>query len=372
MIHHNSTDAFMHFIWPHFLWCFSLALALPLVYLWLLKRKQRFAFTYSNLSIIRQALGPRHSWRRHTPPALLWLALCGAIVGAARPTAQVTLPADYMTLVLAVDVSRSMLAEDVEPNRIQAAQATVKDFLRDLPNNIRVGIVSFAGTAQLVQQITDEREALVASVDRFQLQRGTATGSGLLLALSTLLPSSGVDLQAAIYGDEFGRWGSKPLTERKPSAPVAPAAPPVPPGSYTNGAIILLSDGRRTNGPDPLAAAKQAAQRGVRVYTVAFGTPNGFIPGWEGSSFYARVDEQALQAIAKITEGEFFRAGNSQDLKEVYRHLSSKFSLERRDTEISALFGALALALTILALCLSLVWFKHSPSGHQSLYQSSR
>ena len=229
MIHHNSTDAFMHFIWPHFLWCFSLALALPLVYLWLLKRKQRFAFTYSNLSIIRQALGPRHSWRRHTPPALLWLALCVAIVGAARPTAQVTLPADYMTLVLAVDVSRSMLAEDVEPNRIQAAQATVKDFLRDLPNNIRVGIVSFAGTAQLVQQITDEREALVASVDRFQLQRGTATGSGLLLALSTLLPSSGVDLQAAIYGDEFGRWGSKPLTERKPSAPVAPAAPPVPP-----------------------------------------------------------------------------------------------------------------------------------------------
>jgi Ca-activated chloride channel family protein len=199
MIHHNSTDAFMHFIWPHFLWCFALVLALPLIYLWLLKRKHRFAYTYPNLTIIRQALGPRNSWRRHTPPALLWLALCAAVIGVARPTAQVTLPADYMTLVLAVDVSRSMLAEDVEPNRIQAAQATVKEFLRELPNNIRVGVVSFAGTAQVVQQITDEREALVASVDRFQLQRGTATGSGLLLALATLLPTSGVDLQAAIY-----------------------------------------------------------------------------------------------------------------------------------------------------------------------------
>ena len=350
----------MHFIWPHFLWCFALVLALPLIYLWLLKRKHRFAFTYPNLTIIRQALGPRNSWRRHTPPALLWLALCAAVIGVARPTAQVTLPADYMTLVLAVDVSRSMLAEDVEPNRIQAAQATVKEFLSELPNNIHVGIVSFAGTAQVVQQVTDERKALVASVNRFQLQRGTATGSGLLLALATLLPNSGVDLQAAIYGEEFGRWGNKPLAERKLVTPPTAVSPPVPPGSYTNGAIILLSDGRRTSGPDPLAAAKQAAQRGVRVYTVAFGTPNGFIPGFEDSSYFARVDEKALQAVAKITEGEFFRAGNSQDLKEVYQHLSSKFSLERRDTEVTALFGALTLVLTILALALSLLWFKRA------------
>jgi Ca-activated chloride channel family protein len=350
----------MHFIWPHFLWCFILVLALPFVYVWLLKRKRRFAYIYPNLAIIRQALGRSNSWRRHTPPVLLWLALCATAIGIARPTAQVTLPADYMTLVLAVDVSRSMLAEDIEPNRIQAAQATVKEFLRDLPNDIRIGIVSFAGTAQLVQQITSDREALVDSIDRFQLQRGTATGSGLLLALSTLLPNSGVDLQAAIYGEEFGSWGGKPLADRKPSTPqsIVPAA--VPPGSYSNGAIILLSDGRRTSGPDPLAAAKQAAQRGVRVYTVAFGTPQGFIPGWEDSSFYARVDEKALQAIAKITEGEFYRAGNSQDLKEVYRHLSTKFSLERRDTEITALFGAGALVFTLLALLLSLIWFKRA------------
>jgi Ca-activated chloride channel family protein len=126
---------------------------------------------------------------------------------------------------------------------------------------------------------------------------------------------------------------------------------------------VLLSDGRRTTGPDPLEAAKQAAQRGVRVYTVAFGTPNGFIPGFEGSSFYAKVDEETLQAIAKATEGEFFRAGNSNDLKQIYEHLSTKFALERRDTEISALWAALSLVLLLCAGGLSLVWFRRQPWG---------
>jgi Ca-activated chloride channel family protein len=126
---------------------------------------------------------------------------------------------------------------------------------------------------------------------------------------------------------------------------------------------VLLSDGRRTTGPDPLEAAKQAAQRGVRVYTVAFGTPNGFIPGFEGWSFYAKVDEETLQAIAKATDGEFFRAGNSNDLKQIYEHLSTKFALERRDTEISALWAALSLVLLLCAGGLSLVWFRRQPWG---------
>jgi Ca-activated chloride channel family protein len=268
-----------------------------------------------------------------------------------------------MTLVLAIDVSRSMLAEDVEPNRIKAAQAAVKDFIRDLPPNIRVGVVSFAGAAQLVQGITDQREELVASIDRFQLQRGTATGSGLLMALSTLLPNAGIDLEAAIYGQGFGGYGNSgsPAPATPPKA--KPSFTPVPAGSYSAGAIVLLSDGRRTTGPDPIEAAKQAAQRGVRVYTVAFGTPNGFIPGFEGWSFYAKVDEETLQAIAKVTEGEFFRAGNSNDLKQIYEHLSTKFALERRDTEISALWAALSLILLFCAGGLSLVWFRRQPWG---------
>jgi len=135
----------MHFVWPQALWALLLAPLLLAFYLWLLRRKQRSALAYPSLALVRTAMGPRKLWRRHVPPALLGLALISAVVGMARPVASVVLPADYMTLVLAIDVSRSMLAEDVEPNRIKAAQAAVKDFIRELPPNIRVGVVSFAG-----------------------------------------------------------------------------------------------------------------------------------------------------------------------------------------------------------------------------------
>jgi Ca-activated chloride channel family protein len=363
MIYHTAEARLMRFIWPEFLWCFAVMACLPMGYVWLLRRKRRDAAVFSNVAMVRQALGPRGAWRRHTPPALLWIGLLIACFGLTRPVMQVTLPADYMTIVLAVDVSRSMLAEDVEPNRIQAAQKTIKEFLRELPNNIRIGVVTFAGTAQVVQQVTDNREVLLEAIDRFRLQRGTATGSGLLLSLATLLPESGVDLQATIYGENFGAWGDGfPIPSVKPSPPVSKNRPSaaVPPGSYSNGAIILISDGRRTHGPDPFAAAKQAAERGVRVYTVAFGTAGGFIPGWGGSNFYAQVDERALQAIAGITEAEFFRAENSSDLTKVYQHLSSKFSLERRETEITSLFGGVSFVFVLLAFILSLLWFRRS------------
>ena len=347
----------MHFIWPQALAALVLMPVLVWFYFWMMRRRKA-AIAYPSLLIVRQALGQSPRWRRHVPPALIGIAASLAIVGVARPIMSVVLPADYMTLVLAMDVSRSMLAEDVEPNRIQAAQASVREFLGKLPSDVRVGIVSFAGTAQVVQPITDNREDLVNAIDRFELQRGTATGSGLLLALATLLPDAGIHLEQIIYGEEFGRWGASPLRPKKESAPKAADQKMVPPGSYPNGAIVLLSDGRRTHGPDVAEAAREAARRGVRVYTVAFGTPNGFIPGFEGSNYWTRVDEQSLRSIAAITEAEFFRAANSDDLRQVYEHLSSKFSMERRYTEVSALFAALATILVLIAVMLSLVWFR--------------
>ena len=352
----------MQFHWPEMLWFLLLLPVAVLAYLAALRRRRRLAVSYPSLSLIRPALGTGPRVRRHIPPALLLLALACTLVGGARPTARVVLPADYMTLVLALDVSRSMLAQDVEPSRIQAAQAAVKSFLNQLPANVRVGVVSFAGNAQLVQQITDSRDDLVAAIDRFELQRGTATGSGLLVALNTLLPDAGIDLESVLYGSEFRGYGSaaagRPLERRdSPAAPKRELAP-VPVGSYTAGAIVLLSDGRRTTGPDPLEAAKLAARLGVRVYTVAFGTPNGVVPGYEGWSFYARVDEETLQAVAKITGAEFFRAANAADLQQVYEHLSSRFALETRDTEVSALFAAAAFVLVLLAAGLSLRWYR--------------
>jgi len=354
----------MHFQWPEFLWALLLLPLAVLAYLTALRRRRRTALAYPSLMLIRPALGRAQRVRRHIPPVLMLLAWAAVLIGLARPTARVTLPADYMTLVLAMDVSRSMLAEDVEPSRIKAAQAAAKAFVQDLPTNVRMGIVTFAGNAQVVQQVTDNRDELSAAIDRFELQRATATGSGLLVALNTLLPDSGIDLESVLYGSDFRHFGNsgasptRPLEKRESTTAAKKEVAPVPVGSYTAGAIVLLSDGRRTTGPDPAAAAKLAAQRGVRVYTVAFGTPNGFIPGAEGWSFYARVDEEALQEVARITGAEFFRAANAADLKQVYEHLSSKFALEKRDTEITALFAAAAFLLVLLAAGLSLRWYR--------------
>ncbi len=350
LVHLNADGTFMHFIWPQALWGLLLVPLLVLGYLWLLKRQRQQAFAYSTLLIVRQALTRGQGWRRHVPPALLLAAIAVGSVGAARPTAKVVLPADYMTLVLAVDVSLSMMAEDVPPNRLQAAQDTVKDFIKRLPGDIRVGLVTFAGTAQVVQRVTDDRQALLEAVDRFRLQRATATGSGLLMALATLMPDIAFDIELLIYGFDIERFRGAP--------PAFAGRQPVPPGSFESGAIILLSDGRRTTGPNPISAAQLAAQLGVRVYTVAFGTPEGFIPGFEGRSFYAAVDESTLQSIALITEGEFFKAENATELNTIYQQLSTQFSLERAQTDISALFAALSTLLVLLAAGLSLYWFR--------------
>ena len=226
-----------------------------------------------------------------------------------------------------------------------------------------------------VQHVTNQREELVSAIDRFQLQRGTATGSGLLLSLATLRPEAQIDLEATLYnsnpfgyGDQSskGTGGAKSLDDKPPAVK---ERPPEPPGSYKGGAIVLLSDGRRTTGPDPLMAAKKAADLGVRVYTVGFGTPNGFIPGYEGYSFYTQVDEEALKAVAKITEADYFKAGSAEDLKKVYQHLSTQFTLEKRDTEITSLLAGAALIFILIAIALSGLWFRLGPQSSKNAFQ---
>jgi Ca-activated chloride channel family protein len=366
----------MHFLSPSMLWSLLLLPLSIAAYFWLLRRKRKQTVAFSAVSWIIQNMGAPSPWRRHVPPALLGCALAVLLLASARPMARVTLPADYMTLIMAMDVSRSMLAEDVEPSRIKAAQKAAREFLQDLPDNVRVGIVSFAGNAQVVQHVTNQREELVAAIDRFQLQRGTATGSGLLLALSTLRPEAHIDLESVLYNPNpfsYGDNGNAAGTARSLDAkPAAPERRPEVPGSYKGGAIVLLSDGRRTTGPDPLAAAQKAADLGVRVYTVGFGTPNGFIPGYEGYSFFTQVDEEALKGVAKITEADYFKAGSADDLKQVYKHLSTQFTLEKRDTEITSLLVGLALLLIFLALGLSAYWFRIGPQQGFATFQGSK
>lgn len=346
----------MRFLWSDLLWLLLIVPILAAAYVYALRRRKKVALRYASLALVRDAIGPAQWLRRHLPALLLLLALFCALLGVARPTGVFTLPSEHQTIVLAVDVSRSMRATDIEPSRIGAAQNAVKTFITDLPPNIRVGIVTFAGTAEIVQTPTQNRDDLIAAVDRFQLQRRTATGSGLLMALSLLLPDAGIDLEAVVFDSAFSR--------RSGTIPVEAARKPerkdfdrVPPGSYTAGAIVLLSDGRRTSGPDPLMAARMAAERGVRVHTVGFGTKDGGPVEFDDMVIYMRFDEEALKAIARITEAEYFHAGSADDLHKVYRNLTTKLTLERRETELTAFFGAGAALFALVAALLSLLWF---------------
>jgi Ca-activated chloride channel family protein len=307
--------------------------------------------------MVKEALGAGQTIRRHVPPLLFLLALIAMGIAIARPAAVVTLPSQHETVILAIDVSGSMRASDVQPNRLAAAQAAAKAFVAEQPRYTRIGVVSFAGTAAVVQAPTLSREDVVAAIDRFQLQRGTAVGSGLLVSLKTIFPDVEFDLRSATPRvDAAGE-----TRRRSPLAPPGEAAKappkPVPPGSYPSAVIILLTDGQTTAGPDPIESARIAADRGVRVYTVGVGTADGQVLGFEGWSFRARLDEDALKTIANVTRGEYFYAGTATDLKKIYQSMSSRMVLEKKETEITALFAAGAAALALLAAMLSLLWF---------------
>jgi Ca-activated chloride channel family protein len=339
----------MNFLWFEVLWLLLLLPLLVLGYLWLLKRRKKTAVAWSSLAVVKEAMGQQRLWKRHVPPALMLLALAALIVAGSRPTAVLTLPLVEQTVILAMDVSGSMRATDVEPNRLVASQNAAKAFIGELPRNVRVGVVSFAGTAAIVQPPTLSREDVVAAIDRFQLQRATAIGSGLILSLAAIFPEAGIDL-SQVTGE---RKMPRAIGETKPDKEFTP----VEPGSYASAAIILLTDGQRTTGPDSMDAAKMAADRGVKVYTVGIGTKEGDTIGFEGWSMRVRLDEDTLKQVASATRAEYFYAGNAIDLKKVYQSLGTRLSAQKKETEISALFAGLGALLVLAAAGLSVWWF---------------
>ena len=342
----------MNFVWPSMLWLLLLLPLLVVLYLWLLKRRRKTTVRLASVSVAKLAMGQGPGWRRHVPPLLMLLALAALLLSIARPTATLTLPLSERTIMLAMDVSGSMRAEDVKPNRLVASQEAAKAFVNNLPREVRVGVVSFAGTAAVVQAPTTSREDVIKAIDRFQLQRGTATGSGIILSLATLFPDDGIEIQHVTGQRNFPGGGSASIAKKdaKPFTPVAP-------GSYPSAAVIMLTDGQRTTSPDPLDAAKMAAERGIRVYTVGIGTTNGEIIGFEGWSMRVRLDEETLKNISVLTHGEYFYAGTAEDLKKVYESLSSRMVVERKETEVTALFAAFGALMAVMAAGLSVWWF---------------
>jgi len=341
----------MHWLWADCLWLLP---AVPLAlagYLWLLRRRHRAALRYSSVALVRAAAAGRQ-WRRHLPPALFLLALTGLLLAVARPTARLPLPWARSSILLAMDVSLSMQVADVKPNRLVAAQEAAKLFLHELPRNVEVGLVTFAGSSQVAQRATLDRGALAESIDAIQMQVGTAIGNAIVLCLAELFPEQGIALsELTLPGLRSGR--SLDEKTRPPPRPFTPVAP----GSFDSAAIILLSDGRRTTGVDTLEAAKMAAERGVRIYVIGLGTVNGDAAAPEGMAIYLQLDEPTLREVARLTGGEYYQAGSAEVLRSVYAQLGSRVQVQTRETELAGPLALLSALVALVAGGLSILWF---------------
>ncbi len=344
----------MFFLSPEYLWLMLGLPLLPVVYLWLLRRRKASALRYSSLADVRMAVAGRN-WRRHVPPMLFLLACSVLLFAAARPAARIPLPWARSSIMLAMDVSLSMRVTDVKPNRLVAAQDAAKSFLKELPKGIEVGLITFAGSSQVAQAATLDRDSLVRAIDAFQMQMGTAVGNAIVLCLAELFPDHHIDLSGMTFGWRQQQQRGRSLDDK--DKPPPKEITPVAPGSYNSAAIILLSDGRRTTGVDTLMAAKMAADRGVRIHVVGLGTVNGDAATSEGMPIYLQLDEPTLREVARMTGGEYHYAGTAEKLRSVYENLGTQLQVHKRETELSGLLALVAALVALTGAVLSVAWF---------------
>lgn len=338
----------MSFIWADLLWLLLVVPVLVAAYVWMQRRRKKYALRYASLSLVKQAMGRGPGWRRHVPPVLFLVGLAIMLLALARPTATLRLPSRQGTIILTLDVSRSMQAEDVTPNRLEAAKAAALTLVKDQPKNVRIGVVAFSDGAVIVQAPTSDKQAVTAAITQLEPQRGTAIGSGILMSLNAL----------------FGGTVAQPTVRsggRLQGPPPTPTAVPVPAGSDTSAVIVLLTDGQSTVGPPPLDVVDQASNRGVRVYTVGLGSKDGTVLRFGGRAARVMLDEETLKRIAQATGGQYFNATNEADLRNIYSDLSTRLVFKTERTEITAAFTGAAAVVMLVGGVLSLLWFSRMP-----------
>ena len=334
----------MQFLWPLMLWFLLLVPVLVVAYILAQRRRQRYALRYASLSLVKEALGRGPGRRRHVPPALFITSLAVMLFALARPATIVTLPTQEGIVILTMDVSGSMRAQDLKPDRLEAAKVAARSFIEKQPSGVKIGVVSFSDNAFLVQAPTDDKAAILGAVNRLTPQRGTAIGSALLTSLNAVF-------------EEANAEGGPPNSTTDPT----PTPTPLPQGVYEPAIVVLLTDGESNRGPRPLDVVDQLAARGVRVYTIGVGTTQGTVLSTGGRSMRVRLDEATLKAVAEATNGAYYNASTEKDLKAIYDNLSTHLVFTRQQTEITAIFTGIAVALSLIAGVLSLSWFNRLP-----------
>jgi Ca-activated chloride channel family protein len=346
----------MELLWPGFLYLLWLIPVLIIAYILVLRRRKKYAVRYSSLSLVRAAMTKQSQWRRHLPFALFLLALSSLMLALTRPLTTATLPAPNATIILAIDVSRSMCSTDIEPNRLEAAKSAALNFILDQKSDTQIGIVAFAGYAVVVQEPTTDHELLETAIHNLTTARRTAIGSGILTSLDAI--------------SEIDENVPSPFSGIEPE--------PMAEGQYRPAIVVLLTDGVNTTGPEPLDAAGYAKARAVRVYTIGFGTssndspmncggfqsgdpndPNQFFFGGGGGGpggFRRGIDEETLKQVSEMTGATYHAASSSDELQDVFQNLPVQLITITETTEVSVIFAAIAACLIVLAVLLSMLW----------------
>jgi len=319
----------MSFQWPLMLLALLLLPALGALYIRLLRRPPRRTVRYTQVALLARAARQARSWRRHLPAALVGAALAFAFLALARPIAPMPVPSSQNTVILSIDVSRSMLADDMPPNRMEAAKSAAREFVHSLPRGLKVGLVTFSSYAQVIVPPTADRARVLEAIGLLNTEYATAIGDGLVEAVYALP----------------GR--------QRPTELMAPPPPPKEP--VVPGTVVLLSDGQSNRGIVPQDAARIARDQQVKVYTVGIGTPEGTFLNLGGRSIWVRLDEDTLREMSEIAGGAYYHARSALELRQVYRRLSRVIGWESRPTEVSALASGLAAVFLIGAMTASLL-----------------
>ncbi len=315
----------MTFLSPERLWLLGLLPALAAVYVLMQLRRRNYAVRFTNLALLSQVAPRRPGWRRHVAAALFLVMIALMMVGFARPAATVKVPRDRATIMVAVDVSLSMMARDVSPSRFEAAKAAAKKFIGELPARFNVGVVAFAGNANLVAAPSDDRTAAIASLDQLALAKRTAIGEAVFTSL-----------QAVRSFDAEARQD--------------------PPPAH----IVLLSDGDNTTGRTVQEAIDASRVSQIPVSTIAFGTPYGTVD-IEGETTSVSVNKETLRALADSTEGKAYEAADADQLREVYANIGTSLGFETEHRDVAARYIGMALLFALAAGGASLAWFSRLP-----------
>ncbi len=330
----------MSFIWPLMLFSLLLIPLLAGVYLWLLHRQA--AIELGAWGVLRNRAGREIGLRRHVPPTIFLAGLSLLFLTAARPEMNVTLPRVEGTVILAIDVSGSMNADDLEPTRIDAAKAAARAFVDKQPATILIGVVAFSGGGVVVQPPTDDRAAVLATIERLSPQGGTSLGQGIFSSLSAIAGEA-IAIEAADFEESPEPGQTSQI------------------GDFPSAVVVLLSDGENTAPPDPLEVAQVAADAGVRIFPVGIGSPEGTVVEVDGFKILTQLHETRLRQIAGLTNGLYYQATDEESLQEIYENIDLQLTIKPEKMEITSIIAGISILLFSIGGALTLFWFGRVP-----------